>query len=216
MMREGIGARLAVAACVALMTGVLASCSDDSSSPAITGAPAKIATVGQAYRFQPRAVNVSKGRSLRFTIANKPSWASFDAASGELSGTPTEHQVGLFPAIQIGLTAGTVRASLPAFSITVVPPASAAANAATDAVTIFWQAPTDNTDGSFLTNLSGYKIYYGGASGEYSSSIDIPNPGLTSYVVQDLRPGHYYFAVTAYTSAGVESGFSSEVSAALD
>jgi hypothetical protein len=172
--------------------------------------------VGQAYRFQPRAVNVSKGRSLRFTIANKPSWASFDAATGELSGTPSEHQVGLFPAIQIGLTAGTVRASLPAFSITVVPPASAAANAATDAVTIFWQAPTDNTDGSFLTNLSGYKIYYGGASGEYSSSIDIPNPGLTSYVVQDLRPGHYYFAVTAYTSAGVESGFSSEVSAALD
>jgi hypothetical protein len=83
-------------------------------------------------------------------------------------------------------------------------------------VTISWQAPTDNTDGSAITNLSGYKVYYGEASGEYSSSIDVPNPGLTSYLVQNLPAGQYYFTVTSYNSAGAESGFSPEVSATLD
>ena len=217
MMRARVGTGLVAAGCIALVSTILTACDDGSSSPSIAGSPATVATVGQAYRFQPRLVNISKGRSLSFTISNKPSWASFDRTTGALSGTPG--QVGRFPNIEIGLVAGTVRASLPSFTISVqpappvppVPPVSAA-----NAVTIFWQAPTENTDGSVLGNLSGYKIYYGEASGEYSSSIDVANPGLTSYVVQNLPAGQYYFAVTSYNSAGVESGFSSEVSAALN
>lgn len=217
MTRERTGTWLGAAACVALMGSILAACDDGSSSPALTGSPATTVAVGQPYRFQPRAVNLNEGRSVRFTIANKPSWASFDNSTGQLSGTPTPRQTGLFRGIQIGLIAGTVHASLPPFSITVVPPAPtpAPASAAT-AVTISWQAPTENTNGSVLSNLSGYKIYYGGASGEYSSSIDISNPGLTSYVVQNLPAGEYFFAVTAYNSAGEESGLSPEVSTMLN
>jgi len=194
------------------MTSTLVACDD--SAPGLSGTPAKTAIVGQAYRFQPKAIGVNRGHRLSFTIANKPSWASFDSSSGQLSGTPTASQVGVFPGIQIGMVAGMVHASLPSFSITVVP--ASAAVSATDGVAIFWQAPTDNTDGTVLTNLSGYKIYYGGASGEYSSSIDISNPGLTSYVVQNLPPGQYYFSLKSYNSAGVESGFSPEVSATLN
>jgi len=215
MIRERISAPL-VAAYVALITGVLAACDD--SGPAITGTPAKTAIVGQAYRFQPKAVNVNEGHRLSFTIANKPSWASFDSFTGQLSGTPSANEVGLFSGIQISLMAatgsGAVHASLPSFSITVVP-ASATASAA-NTVTLSWQAPTGNTDGSLLTNLSGYKIYYGGASGEYSNSIDVPDPGLTSYVVQNLATGRYFFTVTSYNSVGAESGFSPELSATLD
>jgi hypothetical protein len=215
-----------MAACVALLSGLLASCDDSSNPASITGTPARTATVGRAYNFRPNVIDTRKGLPVAFTIAHKPSWAAFDIATGELSGTPAA--TGVFAAIRISVEAGVTRASLPEFSITVVPASTAAAGSNTTAagsnttatgpngVTISWQAPRDNTDGSVLTNLSGYKIYYGGASGEYSSSIDLPNPSLNSYLVQNLPAGQYYFTVTSYNSDGVESGFSPEVSATLD
>ena len=215
MMRAGIQVRLA-AACVALITSMLIGCSDDS-GPVITGRPAKTATVGQAYRFQPNALNLSKGHRPSFTITNRPTWASFDSTTGQLTGTPTARDVGTFANIAISVTAGTVRAALPAFSITVVTAQAAASDPSeASAITVSWEAPTDNTDGSPLTNLSGYKIYYGGASGDYSSTIQVSNPGLTTYVVDNLPPGQYYFAVTAYNATGEESNFSPEMSTIVD
>jgi hypothetical protein len=211
-MTKGIAARLAVVASVGLMSSLVASCGDGSGSTALSGTPASTATVGQAYSFRPRVLNIRKGAPTKFSIVNKPSWAGFNTNNGQLSGTPTT--TGVFKSIQISLESGTAQASLPDFSITVTDPQAPTLGANT--VTISWQAPSDNTDGSTLTNLSGYKIYYGGSSGEYSSSIDVPNPGLTSYLVQNLPAGQYYFTVTSYTSAGVESGFSPEVSATLD
>lgn len=212
MMRAGIEVRL-VPACVALITTLLAGCSGDS-GPAITGTPARTATVGQAYRFQPNAVNVSKSHRASFTITNRPTWASFNASTGQLTGTPTASDVGVFPNIEIGLVADKVRASLPTFSITVVPPQTAAS--AANAVTVSWEAPTDNTNGSLLTNLSGYKIYYGGAPRDYSSTIKVSTAGLTTYVVENLAPGQYYFAVTALNALGEESDFSPEMSTIVD
>ena len=93
-------------------------------------------------------------------------------------------------------------------------PGDVPASAAT--VTINWQAPTENSDGSPLTDLRGYKIYYGATAGNYSSNIPIPNPGLTTYVVENLPPGRYYFAVTSYNSQGVESAMSPEVVATTE
>jgi hypothetical protein len=196
-----------------MVSTILTACDDGSSSPSLTGSPATTATVGQAYRFQPRLVNIRQGRSLSFTISNKPSWASFDNRSGQLSGTPTASQVGVFHAIQISALEGTAHASLPPFSITVVPPRPVST---TNSVTVSWQSPADNTDGSIASNLGGYKIYYGEAPRNYSSTIKIPNPGLTTYVVENLSPGQYYFAVTAYNSLGEESDFSPEVSTIVD
>ena len=86
------------------------------------------------------------------------------------------------------------------------PPAASAG-----AVTINWVAPTQNVDGSTLTNLSGYKIHYGTASNNYTQTIKVSNPGLATYVVDGLSPGTYYFSVSAYNSAGTESPLSSEV-----
>ncbi len=68
--------------------------------------------------------------------------------------------------------------------------------------------PTTNTDGSPLTNLAGYKVYWGPSQGTYPNSVTLNNPGLTSYVVGNLAPGTYFFAATALNSAGVESSFS--------
>lgn len=79
-------------------------------------------------------------------------------------------------------------------------------------VTLTWQPPTQNADGSPLTDLSGYNLYVGTESNTYNyMEIRLDNPGLTAYVVDNLEPGTYYFAATAFNSTGVESGFSGEV-----
>jgi hypothetical protein len=75
-----------------------------------------------------------------------------------------------------------------------------------------WTAPTQYTDGSPLTDLAGYKIYYGTEPGNYSVTIQLDNPGLTTYVVEYLTPNTYYFAVTAINSTGIESQYSGEAS----
>ena len=81
------------------------------------------------------------------------------------------------------------------------------------AVTLSWDAPTENSDGSVLMDLKGYKVHFGSASKDYSDTIEIGNPGLTTYVVQNLPAGTYYFAITAYNATGTESSLSGEVSA---
>ncbi len=77
--------------------------------------------------------------------------------------------------------------------------------------TLSWTPPTQNMDGSPLTDLAGYKIYYGNESGNYHTSIQIDNPGITIYVVESLTPNIYYFVLTAIKRSGVESQFSNEV-----
>ncbi len=78
------------------------------------------------------------------------------------------------------------------------------------AVSLSWAAPTTRTDGSPLTNLAGYKIYYGRMSGVYDYQIDINNPGILTYLVENLVSGDWYFALTAYDSQGIESDRSGE------
>ncbi len=97
----------------------------------------------------------------------------------------------------------------------VVPDAGSSA-ATASSLTLFWEAPTDNTDGTSLNNLKGYKIYYGEKSGSYTSVLDVANPSLTTYVVQNLQPGTYYFALADYNSQGVESALTREISAVVD
>jgi hypothetical protein len=98
----------------------------------------------------------------------------------------------------------------PKASATVGTAPRAEAQGAGGNVSLSWQAPTENTDGSALQNLGGYIIHYGTVSKQYTSQITITNPGLTSYVVESLPAGTYYFSMTATTSAGVQSSPSSE------
>lgn len=96
---------------------------------------------------------------------------------------------------------------------------STAANsvkASSGSVTLNWVPPTENVDGTPLTNLAGYHIHYGAVSGQYTQTILISNPGIATYVVQDLAPGKYYFSVAAINSQGTESPLSSEVSTTVD
>jgi len=77
--------------------------------------------------------------------------------------------------------------------------------------TLSWLAPTTNVDGSPLTDLGGYKLYWSTISGVYSDadSRDLGNILLSSIPLN--LTGTYYFVVTAYDIAGNESEFSNEV-----
>lgn len=77
--------------------------------------------------------------------------------------------------------------------------------------TLSWTAPTTRVDGSPLTNLAGYKIFYGRMAGVYDYEIVIDNPGVATYVVEDLVSGDWYFTVDAYDADGLESDRSNEV-----
>jgi hypothetical protein len=77
-------------------------------------------------------------------------------------------------------------------------------------VTLGWQAPTENVDGSSLTDLAGYRIYYGEFSRAYTDEVPVGNAGSTEYAVT-LPSGSYYFAMTAMDAEGNESGYSNEV-----
>ena len=78
-------------------------------------------------------------------------------------------------------------------------------------VTLSWIPPTTRADGTPLTDLTGYKIYFGVSSKNYTQNIDVGN--VTSYTVANLSTGTaYYFATTAYDASSNESSFSNEVS----
>lgn len=79
-------------------------------------------------------------------------------------------------------------------------------------VEVSWSAPTTNTNGSALTDLAGYRVYYGTSPGTLSQSVDVPTAGAIDYVVQGLKTGTWYFAVVAYTNTGLESTRSTVVS----
>jgi hypothetical protein len=82
----------------------------------------------------------------------------------------------------------------------------------TGTATLDWTPPTENADGSVLTNLAGYTVYYGTSPTNLSQSVKITNPGLTAYTMTNLQPGTWYFAVTSYSASGAESARSGVVS----
>jgi hypothetical protein len=174
--------------------------------PSIAGTPPATAAVGNEYSFTPMA-NDPSGEALTFSVQNLPAWATFDDASGRLSGTPEAGDVGTASGIVISVSNGTRSASLPVFSISVNPAGTGSGSA-----TLSWMPPAQNTDGSALTNLAGYHVYYGTNPSALDKSVKITNASVSSYVVSDLAPATWYFSVKAYNSKNVESDFSKKVS----
>lgn len=78
--------------------------------------------------------------------------------------------------------------------------------------TLSWQAPTTDTNGAPLTNLAGYRIYYGTSATALSDTVQLTSVGLQTYVIQNLTSGTWYFAVVAVASTGIESALSNVVS----
>lgn len=167
------------------------------SAPTIAGSPPASVLQGSAYDFTPSA-NDADGDALEFSVSGLPGWANFDRETGRLYGTPTAGDVGIHGNVIISVTDGTDGASLGPFDILVEQPG-------TGSVTLQWTPPTRNTDGSRLRDLAAYRIDWGRANGTFTNSVTIDNPGLTSYVIENLDAGTYKFAVAAVNSSGVSS-----------
>jgi len=171
-------------------------------APQIAGTPASEVAVGQNFNFTPNASDAD-GDSLTFSIQSKPDWASFDSSTGHLWGQPAAGDVGSHEEIVISVSDGIATRSLPEFAVDVVGQSNGSAALA-------WDPPTENTDGSPLTNLKGYRIHYGTQSGSYTSTVTVNSAGVTSYVIENLAPGKYFFAISAITTSGTESDLSGE------
>ena len=75
-------------------------------------------------------------------------------------------------------------------------------------ITLTWDAPRTNTDGTILADLRGYNVYYGMSSGNYSDSVRLGNQ--TGVTISSLTAGTWCFTVKAYNLSGNESDFSNE------
>ena len=123
-----------------------------------------------------------------------------------MSGRPTESDVGLYRSIRISVTDGTSTTYLGAFAIEVL-----SANSGIGSVTINWTPPSENEDGTKLTNLDGFRVYWGKTARIYDHSMTIENEGLTRVVINNIPNGTYEFTMTAFNTKGTESRFSNTV-----
>jgi hypothetical protein len=197
----------AVRSCVLVVLAALGACGGGgdaeingaptaSSSVAIGGPNADAAVANQYYQYVPEVGDLA-GADVAFTVENKPAWATFDGATGMLTGTPASADVGSRSTVRIVAAAGGKRATVE-FQLQVVASADGLANVALD-------APLTRTDGSALQNLAGYRIYYGKTKARLDQFVDVKDRAATSAIVSQLTPGTWYFAATAYDANGLES-----------
>lgn len=182
--------------------------------PTISAAPATQVRVGSAYSLAPQASDAD-GDTLAFSIQNKPTWAVFNTATGQLAGTPDAEST--TSNIVITVSDGKATAALPAFSITAgttVADSSSSGSAAPSGpgVALSWNVPTRTEDGETLQDLAGYRIHYGTNQNALVNSIEVQSSGQNNFTVQDLPRGTYYFAVRAVAANGSESKLSNVIS----
>lgn len=172
--------------------------------PTISGQPKSEVKAGEPYSFQPTASDPD-GDVLTFRIENRPPWAQFDPGTGRMFGTPGDGDVGSHEGIRILVSDGVVEASTPQFAVNVT-------QIALGSATLSWTPPTENADGSTLVNLAGYRIYYGQSPNQLTERVVINSAGISTYMIENLSPTTWYFAMTAVNSNGVESERSTTVS----
>jgi hypothetical protein len=155
------------------------------------------ARAGQPFSYRP-VVTDGDGDELRFTAANLPPWARVDAATGEVTGSPTAADAGIYEDIVItAADASHVTRSQP-FSITVN------GDVATGTATLRWEAPPSRLDGAPLDDLAGYRILFGRDSDNLDRSVLIDDPNVTTFEFKELPAGIWYFAVVAVNAGGLE------------
>lgn len=137
--------------------------------------------------------------ALSFSVSNRPRWLSFSSRTGVLKGTPGAGDVGIYRPV-ILVSDGKAEATGQA-EVTV-------AQAVAGRATVYWEAPTQRVDGSPLTNLAGFRIYYGNTADDLRYVMQVADPGARSHVIENLTLGSWFFVCSAYDAGGGESAHS--------
>ena len=180
------------------------------SPPTLSGQPPQTVVEGQQYTFAPSASDPD-GDTLRFSAQRLPAWLRIDSGSGRISGTPAAADIGRYDNIVLSVSDGLQSSTLGPFAIEVT-----AAGSPTGSVTLSWSPPTQNTDGSTLTDLGGYRLYWSADAATVGDSVTISNPSVTIYVIENLVPGTYQVVATAFNTAGIESDKSNAIVVAVN
>ncbi|MEE4185437.1 MAG: putative Ig domain-containing protein [Gammaproteobacteria bacterium] len=178
-------------------------------SPQISGVPPTAATVGQLWTYQP-AISDPDGDRLTVSATNLPGWLTLDTETGRLSGTPQAGDIRTWTGIGLTVTDGSASVRLPVFSLAVVDE-----YAGPGSVTLSWLPPTQNVDGSPIASLSGYRLLYGQTPRDYTEAVVIDNPGVTTYMLEGLTAGDWYFVIQAVDGDGLISEPSAEARARI-
>jgi len=181
------------------------SSSSTSNTLSISGNPAQFVEIGRSYEFRPSVSNASA--AALFSIQNKPSWATFDPATGTLSGTPAPADAGTSGSILISVSDGGISSALAPFSIDVVQSATAGT------ASLSWLSPPANSNGTL--EVEGYHIYYGRSAQDLTHVVNVESPSATSFVINNLPAGTWFFGIASYNAEKVESSLSAIVSTAI-
>jgi len=165
-------------------------------APLISGDASAYARVGAAYEYEPAASDAD-GDPLTFSAVNLPPWATLDAKTGRISGTPGTGDIGAYESIVITVADATHSVKTGAFDITVL-------SAATGVAALQWEIPPSKVDGSPLDDLAGFHILYGRSADDLDHSVFIDGSSVTTYEIAALDAGVWYFAVTAVNANGLE------------
>lgn len=171
-------------------------------APTISVASSFDVLVGQPITVTPVASDPD-GDGLTFSVANMPAWMTFSTTTGVLTGTPQSGHVGFYD-VTITVSDGQLQAN----DQTRVNVQQAVAGAAT----LSWEAPLQRVDGSPLTNLAGFRLYYGTNSNNLNNVVEVADPGARSRVIGNLTVGTWFFAASAYDTTGLESARSNVAS----
>ena len=178
---------------------------DTNSPPTISGTPLSSIMEGITFNFTPTASDPD-GDVLQFSVTNLPAWATFNASTGHISGTPGAADVGVYSNITITVTDGTTPVSLSPFTIEVTADnrdltAPQISNIqvdsnSTSSVTISWQ--TDELASSAVNY--GADTSYGNSQTSATLSTD------HSYTLTGLTAGAtYHYQLTVMDAAGNEA-----------
>lgn len=174
-----------------------------SGGSAVQSATVSVTTPAPAVSFSASPSTVAKGAISTLT------WSSTHAtsctASGGWSGPEATSGSQATGAIAV-TTTYTLSCSGPGGSAT--QSATVTTAGGTGTATLSWVAPTTNTNGTPVTPLSGYHIYYGTSASALTQSVEISGTATASYEITGLTSGTWYFAVAADASDGTESALS--------
>ena len=154
------------------------------------------------FSANPSTVNNGAASTLSWSATNATSCTASGGWSGSqaISGSESTSALSATTAYTLSCT-GTGGTTVQSATVTV----TASTTAPTGTATLSWVPPTENTDGTPVTTLTGYHIYYGTSQGALTQSIAASGATTTSYEISGLSSGTWYFAVAADAADGSES-----------